>query len=281
MENKENIEKVENIEPLDNIETTENKEQQPTIELLDNTEKKQNENNNKNMKLIIIIAAIVLVIAAVVIGILALSKDDESANKKDNSKLAQKILTELDMDDFVASILTWETEVNKNLINPSIEEGIVHYLAASEKIEKYILIYENPTNTDMIYVKYNDFITKTKEIFNAEPTFEYKNTTMNFPNLIKNAEGKYETTLDNVGICNFASNTDNCYVLITASVVNNTSAEFSKLKMNGNTITGTAKKYYDNNDKDFFVDGNFEFKFDKNGNSYTIKSFKITKINAH
>lgn len=52
------------------------------------------------------------------------------------------------------------------------------------------------------------------------------------------------------------------------------------MKINDNVIVGNVKKYYDANDKDFYVDGTFEFIFEKVSDNYIAKSFKITKINA-
>ena len=252
---------------------------QPTIDNVTTNNTKQ----PLNKKLLIIIAAIVaVIITVVVICILVLPKNKENPKKEnDNSELALKVLTDLKMDGFVASILTWETEVNKNLLDLSSEIGVGHYFAGNKEIEKYILIFPNPSNADMIYIKYKDFVNKSNEAFGKMPTYQYQGTTMNFPNLVKNAQGKYETTLDGVGVCDFAGNTDNCYVLVSAGyTVDNKSAEFSKLKMKGNKITGIAKKYFDNNDKDFYVDANFEMEVEKKANNYIVKNFVIKKINS-
>ena len=233
-----------------------------------------------NEKIIIIIATII--IAAVVILILVLPKDKEKPKKEnDNSELALKVLTDLNMSGFVAKTLTWETEINKNLLDLSYGTGISNYFTGNQDIEKYTLVYPNPNNVDTIYIKYKDFINKSNEIFGTIPTYQYQGTTMNFPNVVKNIEGKYDTTLDGAGVCDFNANTDNCYVLVSAGTVDdNKEAEFSKLKMKENIITGNAKKYYDINDKDFYVDGNFEMEVEKQEDKYIIKSFEIVKINA-
>ena len=272
------VQQLTNKQPANNISPS-----QPTIgDETSNNNISQPLQKNKNTKQIIIIVAIAAVlIVGVIIGILFLSKDQEKPKKEnDNSELAQKILTDLNMDGFIVSILTWETETNKNLLALSNSIGIEHYLAGNKDVEKYVIVFPNPSNADMIYVKYDDYVKTTKEGFGTLPTYDYKGTTMNFPNLVKNAEGKYETTLDEIGVCHTTENTDNCYALVSAGyIVDNKKAEFSKLKMKDNIITGNTKKYFDDN-KMFYVDADFELKVEKKGNNYIIKSFKIKKINA-
>lgn len=232
---------------------------------------------NKKSKILFAILFCIGIIS-IVLGLVSIQKND--APEVDNEEAAMDILKKLSMDDFIASYFDWSTEIDQNLIDLSFEKGIDEYFYANKNVEKYILVYENPNNCDVIYVKYADFVKTAKKIFGDVPTYNYKNTTMIFPNMVKNADGKYDTSLEGASVCDFSGDTTDCLVLVGAGDISNSSAEFSQLKINDNVIVGNVKKYYDASDKEFYVDGAFEFTFEKVSNNYIAKSFKITKINA-
>ena len=241
----------------------------------------------KIFAIVLIIIGVILIISGLVLGNTTKKtspnnnsdkneiKEDQEQVQLDDETLANNILKELSIDDFVGEYLTSSTEKDKNLLDLSSADGINRYFLANKNIEKYILVYENPLNLDMIYIKYSDFINKSKEVFNKEPTYDYKNMTMQFPNITKTPDGKYQTTMDNVKVCDLTSDTKDCYVLIGSGTIKTTSAEFSSLKIENNIITGEVKKYYDINDKATYMDGTFELEFEKIADRYIIKSFKI------
>lgn len=239
--------------------------------------------NNKSKILFAILFCIGII--STVLGLLLINSNSSGNSNNDtpevdNEEVAKDILEKLSMDDFIASYFDWSTEIDQNLIALSFGKGLSTYFYANKNVEKYILVYENPNNCDVIYIKYSDFIKTAKKIFNDVPAYNYEDTAMVFPNMVKNADGKYDTSLEGASGCDFSGDTTDCLVLVGAGDISNSSAEFSQLKINDNVIVGNVKKYYAANDKDFYVDGTFEFIFEKVSDNYIAKSFKITKINA-
>ena len=232
----------------------------------------------------ILAISIILIIIIAMICVFYFKNNKAKENKQpaiDNSELAVNILQEVNMDSFIASYFTDSVELNKNLIDVSSVKSMSHYFVGNQDVERYVLLYENPHNIDMIYVKYNDFIKTIKKVFNSEPKYNYKSTAMVFPDLTKTQDGKYNTKLEGAHVCNLNTDTDDCLVLIAGgSIPNNKEAEFSALKMENNIITGNVKKYHDTTDRDFYIDGEFEFRYEKINDQYIAKSFIITKINA-
>lgn len=239
--------------------------------------------NNKSKILFASLFSIGIIL--IILGLLLINSNSNDNSKNDaqevdNEKMAKDILEKLSMDDFVASYFDWSTEIDQNLIDLSYENGIINYFYGNKEIEKYILVYDDENSIGTMYIKYDDFVRISKKIFNDVPQYNYQNTTMVFPNMTKNESGKYDVSLDGAHVCDLSGDTTNCFVLVGSGNTSNYGAEFFNLDIDDNVIVGNVKKYYDVNDKNFYVDGTFEFVFEKVSNNYVAKSFKITKINA-
>lgn len=245
----------------------------------------------KDKKTLFIILGIIgtVAIIAILIAVIAFSNKDESPienpepnvpEKIDEDKIGKEILTSLDIDDFVANAFNVNTEVNKELISVSDELTFINLFMQNDEIEKFHIVFDSKM-ADMIYIKYTDFIKYSDKTFSAEPSYEYKNISLTFPNITKNKIGKYDLPKEGVGLCNFKTDVNDCYVLIgSGNVEFNSTADFSKLKVTENTITGNVIKYYDESDKSTYIDGTFVFEYEKKSeDKYIAKSFKITKIN--
>ena len=244
-------------------------------------------NDKKTLFIILGIIGSIAIIA-ILIAVIAFSNEKEPVDnpepnvpeKIDEEKVGKEILTSLDMDEFVANAFNVNTEVNKELISVSDELTFINLFMQNDEIEKFHIVFD-PKMADMIYIKYNDFIKYSDKTFSAIPNYDYKHVSLTFPNITKNKNGKYDLPKEGVGLCNFETDINDCYVLIgSGNVEFNSTAEFSKLKINKNTITGNVIKYYDESNKEVFIDGTFVFEYEKKSDDkYIAKSFKITKIN--
>lgn len=248
--------------------------------------KKQNK-----ILLLIIIASIILIACGMFLY--TSSKKDvktkendkliESTEKKENIKSpAEKVLIDLHLDEFMALYFTSWTETNKNLLDLSDVDGISNYLLSNSAIKKYKVLYEKESNpTNLLYIKYNDFIKAVNEVFNALPTFLYRGITIDFSEFKKDSSGNFVGSKENIRECDINGNTNNCYILIGSGELKDVKKQnivFDNLQMSETIITGEVIKYYDIKEKNSYIKGTFELEYEQNNGQNIIKSLKIMEI---
>ena len=217
--------------------------------------------DEKNTKLIIIFASTVVVITIVAIVIFVII----SGKKK-----TEHIITSLGIDDYFKHVLTNDYEKNVNLLDINNEDDIKMYYFYNKNTEIFKIDFQDPTfegNLFLTYAKYDDYFDYHKKVFGTESKHKMSLYDIDIPSLTSIGKDLY-TPENTVPIqCQYAENTNNCYIKLTKDTGITGNVTISELDRKDNVITGKASF----NSKSEY----FEFTYEEKDDNYIIKSLKV------
>lgn len=220
--------------------------------------------DEKNTKLIIIIASIAAVIVIVAIVIFVITS---------NKKKTEHIITSLGIDDYFKHVLTNDYEKNVNLLDVSKEDDIKMYYYYNKNTKIFKIDFQDPTFEGTLfhtYAKYNDYLKWHEKTFGVKSNHEMSMFDIDLQE-VKHIGNDVYHYLGLAPIqCQYAENTDNCYLKLTKDLDNKGDVTVTNLKRKNNVITGTATFKSKTE--------NFEFVYEEKDENYIIKTLKIVDI---
>lgn len=248
-----------NVSVTQNIPVTSSISTEQNIPVTDNNlDTKKKLDNKKVIPLIIICIAIVLIIIGTIISLLIMQE-----NK------IKEILSGLGIDDYFKYVLTTDYQKNTNLFDINNEEQMFMYYYYNKNTKIYKIDFQDPTfegNLFYTYAKYDDYMKYHEKVFGEKSKHEMSMFDIDIPKL--NSVGNDVYNPGSIPIqCQYAENTDNCYIKLTKDIENKSEVEISDVKMKDNVITGVVSF----NSKT----ENFEFVFEEVNSQKIIKTLKI------
>ena len=238
-------------------------------------------NNLKKFAIVFVVGGLLLMIFGLSIGLLDRDTELNGKNSNENSeeKLAISILEKLCIDDFLRHVCNSNVELNKNILDIGNQSNMSMYFYANDNLTKYkIKAYD----TGVVYsiVKYNDYFNEHKRVFGIEPDMSpdfdmAASVVFSIPNFLENTN--QEITTNDVRVCDKDSY-DNCFVMLVPDYDNNTGIKFSALSIDDKKISGNIRATVTTENLETYLDGSFEFEFEKQGNDYIVKSLKIVSV---
>ncbi len=226
-------------------------------------EKKEIEIKNKsNNKIIFIVAGIVLFLIIVIVTIIILI----NSYKKKTSE----IINVLGIDDYFKYVFTNDYEKNTNLLDIDKEEQMFMYYFYNKNTKIYKIDFRDPTFEGTLYLtyaKYNDYLDYHKKVFGVESKHEMTLYDIDLPGLISLGNDVYNPDNTVPIQCQYAENTNNCYMKLTKDTGITGNVTISELDRKDNVITGKASF----NSKSEY----FEFVYEEKDDNYIIKSLKV------
>lgn len=238
---------------------------------------------DKKIKNIIIIACIIIVLT--IIGLLIATKTKDKPNKKDpiinEEKLANTILTDLNIDNYLGQVLMPTIELNKNILDTGSNKNMQMYFYSNDNLVKYTLISYD-TNKQFGFVKYDEYEKEHKRVFNKEPdlTSDYDmgaSLTFGISDFPKDPSNDYQIKTNETTACD-QNNLNNCFVMLIDKSVTMNRAQFSELKIKNNIIAGKIRQYIETEGSEAYLDASFEFEYEKINKKYIAKNLKITSV---
>ena len=214
---------------------------------------------NKNLiPYILASMAMLLIITAIIILIIS------SIEKK-----PREILSNLGIDDYFKYVLTTDYEKNVNLLDINNEEQMFMYYYYNKNTKIYKIDFNDPTfegNLFLTYAKYNDYMKYHEQVFGVKSKHEMSMYDIDILELKKVGNEVYNPNVVPIQ-CQYAENTDNCYIKQTKDIDNKGEIELSKLKLKDNVVTGIASFKGKTE--------NFKFTFETVNDKNIIKELKI------
>ena len=241
----------------------------------------ENKKDNKKIFLIILICVGVLLFT---VGLFFIFKSDDNEIKenpedkrKQEEKLAKSILTNLNIDDYLSYVFNLEVEVNKNILDVTSDKNMVLYFLANKNLDKYKLSYGNDVYATI--VNYNDYLEEHNKVFGVKSNIEssYSDFIFAVSTLPEKINMDYQFNVSDIIDCNI-SNPSNCFIILGNEYVNYDRVEFSNLSIKNNVVSADLKLYSDSGESEVYLDGSFDFEFEKKGESYIAKSLIITYV---
>lgn len=240
--------------------------------------KERNLDRKKILGISLLSIGILLALVGIIIGLVS-NKQEGASNKPsdgdvvDKEKLANSILEELNIDDYLRFIFRPGMNVDEDLLALDSGQNMVMYFYSNDNLHKYKMHFAGDSVT-RAYVKYDDYVNEHKKIFGVPPVYDVTSVTLKFPTVTDDInEAKYEE----IGKCDF-SNTSDCYLLLTDFYTNTNTIEFSKLNINNNVISGNVKMIVKDDNLERYLDGTFEFEYEKSKGNYIAKGLKIKSV---
>lgn len=242
-------------------------------------------NNKKIILTIIMLIGILLLIFGFVINFN--NKESKEPNNPDDAraeeKLANSILTELNINDYLRFVFSPNVVINENILDINSNQYMLLYFYADKNLTKYKLKTFD-LGVTYAFVKYSEYVNEHKKVFGEEPVLDMHpdfdkaaSLTFGIPNLPENIDGDYQISSDETMFCDVDESSD-CFVVLIQDHVNSNSIEFSNLSIKDNAISGSVRMNSNTDDSKIYLDGTFEFEYGKNKNNYIAKSLKITSV---
>ena len=231
--------------------------------------------------LIFVAVGLFLMLFGVIINIIKKKKKNSDIDDNNNrdEELAIVILEDLEIDNYLKYVFNLNVELDKNLLDVGTLANMQMFFQANDNLEKYkIKAYD----TDVMYgfVKYSDYLAEHQRVFGIDPdmTPDYDmaaSVVFSIPNFLENTN--QEITTNDVRVCDKDSY-DNCFVMLVPDYDNNTGIKFSALSIDDKKISGNIRATVTTENLESYLDGSFEFEFEKQGNDYIAKSLKIVSV---
>lgn len=226
--------------------------------------------------------AIIIIICFVVISCLALmfftsNKDEGNKKGKTKEELANSILDELCINDYLGSILQPKMDLNINILDIGTRSNMLMFFYADNDLTKYRL-NDQVNAKAYAFARYTDYANEHKRIFGVEPDMTPDsnvgvNVAFAIPNVSGNINSNYQASVSDIAYCDINASND-CFILLLEEHENSSIIKFSNLSIENNVISGKVTR----NLVDTYLNGTFEFEYEKSGKDYIAKSLKITSI---
>ncbi len=239
-------------------------------------------NKNKQM---LVLGIILILVALLLIGAAFVITNDDKKPIIDNNEeeLANSILTSLNIDDYLEYVLRPDVVVDNNILDMTNNQYKFLYLYANDNLVKARLeAYD--TGYAYAIVKYTSYVKEMRRVFGDDVELEFVSASerpasivFGVNNLPDKFDENFTVKTGDIVSCNM-DKPDNCFVMLIQEVSDDRRAEFSNLKINGDTITGDVKAFTKADDSEIFIDGSFEFEYEKKDANYIAKSLVIKSV---
>lgn len=201
--------------------------------------------------------------------------------KRDEEILANSILEELCINDYLGSVLHPNMDLGLNLLDIGTRSNMIMFFYTDDNLTKYRL---NDYDNDKVYafVRYIDYANEHRKIFGVDPDMTPDSDTgTNVAFGISNASGNissdYQVSTADIVYCDI-NTSSNCFIVLLEEHDNANTVKFSDLSIRNNVITGNVITHLIADNFKAYLNGTFEFEYEKSGKDYIAKSLKITSI---
>ena len=234
-------------------------------------------NSNKNLRKIAIFLLVFSIILITLGFALSFGVDAIKANKKNrNKELARTIFEETGMDEYLKEVFIPGVQLNTNLLDSNIK--FMTDIYNNSNVPKYLFMYNEDDDASWIYIKYEDYASEYKKVYNKNLTFSMVDGEMAYDNLIHLSDNRYLFSIVDAFPCT-KSNIDKCYVNISKQIISERDVKYESFDLKENNIVvGTAILTYNNNNTKSILKGRFELKYKEENNKYVVDYIKMTSI---
>lgn len=238
-----------------------------------NNDKKRN-NNLKKIAFFLLVVSIVLISLGFVFsfGVDAIKNNKDDKNKE----LARTIFEETGMDEYLKEVFIPGVQLNTNLLDSNIK--FMTDIYNNSNVPKYLFMYNEDDDASWIYIKYEDYASEYKKVYNKNLTFSMVDGEMAYDNLIHLSDNRYLFSIVDAFPCT-KSNIDKCYVNISKQIISERDVKYEDFNLkDDNIVVGTAVLTYNNNNTKSILKGRFELKYKEENNKYVVDYIKMTSI---
>lgn len=238
-----------------------------------NNDKKRN-NNLKKISFFLLVVSIVLISLGFVFsfGVEAIKDNKDDKNKE----LARTIFEETGMDEYLKEVFIPGVQLNANLLDSNIK--FMTDIYNNSNVPKYLFMYNEDDDASWIYIKYEDYASEYKKVYNKNLTFSMVDGEMAYDNLIHLSDNRYLFSIVDAFPCT-KSNIDKCYVNISKQIISERDVKYEDFNLkDDNIVVGTAVLTYNNNNTKSILKGRFELKYKEENNKYVVDYIKMTSI---
>ena len=238
-----------------------------------NNDKKRN-NNLKKIAFFLLVVSIILISLGFVFSFWV----DAIKNNKDdkNKELARTIFEETGMDEYLKEVFIPGVQLNTNLLDSNIK--FMTDIYNNSNVPKYLFMYNEDDDASWIYIKYEDYASEYKKVYNKNLTFSMVDGEMAYDNLIHLSDNRYLFSIVDAFPCT-KSNIDKCYVNISKQIISERDVKYEDFNLkDDNIVVGTAVLTYNNNNTKSILKGRFELKYKEENNKYVVDYIKMTSI---
>ena len=238
-----------------------------------NNDKKRN-NNLKKIAFFLLVVSIILISLGFVFsfGVEAIKDNKDDKNKE----LARTIFEETGMDEYLKEVFIPGVQLNTNLLDSNIK--FMTDIYNNSNVPKYLFMYNEDDDASWIYIKYEDYASEYKKVYNKNLTFSMVDGEMAYDNLIHLSDNRYLFSIVDAFPCT-KSNIDKCYVNISKQIISERDVKYEDFNLkDDNIVVGTAVLTYNNNNTKSILKGRFELKYKEENNKYVVDYIKMTSI---
>ena len=238
-----------------------------------NNDKKRN-NNLKKIAFFLLVVSIILISLWFVFsfGVDAIKNNKDDKNKE----LARTIFEETGMDEYLKEVFIPGVQLNTNLLDSNIK--FMTDIYNNSNVPKYLFMYNEDDDASWIYIKYEDYASEYKKVYNKNLTFSMVDGEMAYDNLIHLSDNRYLFSIVDAFPCT-KSNIDKCYVNISKQIISERDVKYEDFNLkDDNIVVGTAVLTYNNNNTKSILKGRFELKYKEENNKYVVDYIKMTSI---
>ena len=238
-----------------------------------NNDKKRN-NNLKKIAFFLLVVSIILISLGFVFsfGVDAIKNNKDDKNKE----LARTIFEETGMDEYLKEVFIPGVQLNTNLLDSNIK--FMTDIYNNSNVPKYLFMYNEDDDASWIYIKYEDYASEYKKVYNKNLTFSMVDGEMAYDNLIHLSDNRYLFSIVDAFPCT-KSNIDKCYVNISKQIISERDVKYEDFNLkDDNIVVGTAVLTYNNNNTKSILKGRFELKYKEENNKYVVDYIKMTSI---
>lgn len=238
-----------------------------------NNDKKRN-NNLKKIAIFLLVVSIILISLGFVFsfGVDAIKDNKDDKNKE----LARTIFEETGMDEYLKEVFIPGVQLNTNLLDSDIK--FMTDIYNNSNVSKYLFMYNEDDDASWVYIKYEDYASEYKKVYNKNLTFSMVDGEMAYDNLIHLSDNRYLFSIVDAFPCT-KSNIDKCYVNISKQIISERDVKYEDFNLkDDNIVVGTAVLTYNNNNTKSILKGRFELKYKEENNKYVVDYIKMTSI---
>lgn len=231
-------------------------------------------NPKKVLSLSLCIAGIVLLVLGLIMTYKSLYAKDEHTTE--NPKVNTQILSELSIDKYLGIVFEQSIDLNKNLLDKEYSK-FNYYFSNIDDVEKInIQIQSNPEDR-FVFTKYGNYIDAYEKLLGPKKSENLSRIGYKFTDLVKISPGIFYTIgVDDGEECK--RNDENCFVVLYKDSYNTNEVTLDDLKESNNTITGSVKLLTTIENKEYELNGKFEFKYVEENNKKYASSLIITSV---
>lgn len=227
------------------------------------------------------ILSLLLCIVGIVLLVLGLRMAYKNSYIKDeptagNSEVNVQILNELNIDKYLGIVFEQSIDLNKNLLDKEYSK-FNYYFSNIDDVEKInIQIQSNPEDR-FVFTKYGNYIDAYEKLLGPKKSENLSRVGYKFTDLVEISPGIFYTNgVDDGEECK--RNDENCFVVLYKDSYNTNEVTLDDLKESNNTITGSVKLLTTIENKEYELNGKFEFKYVEENNKKYASSLIITSV---